>query len=160
MVDQAEDSGASADARKCGVVAARTNAVAEKDVDYVVFRVNPKRRAGKSGVPDHGSICFGACRGIFRVGGVRFVESESAMRIFALRRDERVDGAVGKDVDAAVFAVLEEHVAIFGEVVSRGKESGIALHASRKRRSFVMDGAVDYSVAKVVVNLRAGNFSR
>ena len=81
------------------------------------------------------------------------------MRIFALRRDERVDGAVGKDVDAAVFAVLEEHVAILGEVVSRGKESGIALHAARKRRSFIVDGAVDYSVAKVVVNRRAGNFS-
>ena len=131
--------------------------VAEEYVDELLLGIYPEAGAGKAQVADGGRRCLecgGAFVGLFRVG---FVKSQSAAAGGALFGHEAVHGLGRQYLLAAVAAVVEPHLAQFGQVVGRGEESGIALHTAEEGGRLVVHIAVELLVAVEEVVFGGGN---
>ena len=83
--------GADVETREGGVFARRIDAVAEENVEQVIFGIDPKASSGEADVTVGHCRCFGRGRCLGDVDDVGTVKTETAPRILALGGCEQVD---------------------------------------------------------------------
>ena len=149
--------GACAHSAKVGIVARGRHAVAQEDVNHIGFRVHPVASAGESGVAHRFGACFGASARPFGFFHPGFVEAQTAVRIGALGIEEGFHRGELQVAVATVGAAIEPHLEEFAKVVGIGKQSRIALHASREGSQLIVHIAMDVLSAQVGVHFGVGN---